>query len=80
LGRKLSPNEVVHHKNEDYTDDRIENLEVMTRSEHMKLHRTGRRFKRPEFTVCAGCGEEFETPRTGALKRYCTLRCYHDSR
>jgi hypothetical protein len=29
---------VVHHKNENPSDNRIENLEVMTQSEHAKLH------------------------------------------
>ena len=38
VGRKLSPNEVVHHKNGDPTDNRIENLEVMSRSEHSRYH------------------------------------------
>ena len=39
IGRKLLPNEVVHHKNEDKTDNRIENLELMTISDHVSLHR-----------------------------------------
>ncbi|MCX6222455.1 MAG: HNH endonuclease [Bacteroidia bacterium] len=38
IGRKLNQNEVVHHKNENRADNRIENLELMTRSEHCKLH------------------------------------------
>lgn len=41
LGRKLKRGEVVHHKNGDTTDDRPENLEVMTRREHSRLHRLG---------------------------------------
>ena len=39
IGRKLTPNEVVHHKNENKSDNRIENLQVMTRAEHTSYHR-----------------------------------------
>lgn len=38
LGRKLLRNEVVHHKDEDPTNNDPDNLEVMTRSEHIRLH------------------------------------------
>lgn len=39
LGRKLDKNEIVHHKNEDWRDNRVENLEVMNKSKHTKIHR-----------------------------------------
>lgn len=38
LNRKLNFNELVHHINGNIFDNRIENLELVTRSEHMKEH------------------------------------------
>lgn len=38
LGRKLSFNEVVHHIDGNKRNNNLSNLEVMTRSEHIKHH------------------------------------------
>ena len=46
IGRLIMPNEVVHHKNHIRDDNRIENLELMTHSEHARLHMIERQKRR----------------------------------
>lgn len=38
LGRRLHSTEVVHHINHNRSDNRMENLQLMTRSDHCRLH------------------------------------------
>jgi hypothetical protein len=38
IGRRLSRNEVVHHKDENKSNNDINNLEIMSRSDHSRLH------------------------------------------
>jgi hypothetical protein len=39
IGRYLDDSEMVHHINGDRQDNRIENLEILTRSAHVSLHK-----------------------------------------
>jgi len=45
IGRKLTDNEIVHHINIIHEDNRIENLQVMTRKEHAIYHHKGKVIK-----------------------------------
>lgn len=51
LGRYLTKAEIVHHINEDTMDNRIENLELMTASDHCKHHVNKRSRENGKFKV-----------------------------
>lgn len=38
IGRRIRPNEVVHHIDEDKKNNSTSNLQVMTRAEHARIH------------------------------------------
>lgn len=55
LGRPLKNSEIVHHINENITDNRIENLVIKTLGEHLKEHNKIDGWSR-KFSKCIQCG------------------------
>jgi len=75
LNRLLGEGEIVHHINHDKLDNRIENLQMMSNSEHVRLHKsTG---KTTVNLKCPWCGSLFsrEKRQTHLIKRKNKFTC-----
>ncbi|MEN2765750.1 HNH endonuclease signature motif containing protein [Ornithinibacillus xuwenensis] len=74
LGRRLKPNEHVHHLNKNKKDNRPENLEVVDIVEHTRLHAKERR--KGKYISCEQCGKTFYRKPSHIKKaKYCSLKC-----
>lgn len=62
LGRLLTENEVVHHKDGNKKNNDLNNLELLNKNEHVRLHQT---LKGIQFVKlkCPVCKKEFDIPK-----------------
>ncbi len=79
IGRKLSTWEHVHHKDRDWSNNSIDNLELMTASEHERFHHT----KPKVVFVCEICSKRREVTqgyRNKIRGNTCSRRCASELR
>lgn len=76
VGRSISKDEDVHHKDENKQNNDPDNLELLTKSEHSKKTQESRRKKR--MFPCVRCGKEvYRKPsHIKKIKQvFCSLEC-----
>ena len=62
----------IHHRNLNPADNNIENLQLLTNSEHRQIHIQLNKIS-PVTCICKNCGKSFETSRTYAV--FCSPNC-----
>ena len=70
LGRYLKSEEHIHHINKDKTDNKIENLKLVTRAEHIYEHRG-----KASLIKCLVCLIKFK--KICKTSKYCSTKCYN---
>jgi len=79
IGRILLPSEHVHHINGDKTDDRIENLIILTKEKHTSLHKSTS--ETIEYN-CDHCGKKLSQKMwkyKRSKKHFCSKECFDNS-
>lgn len=85
LGRTLNREEHIHHRNNNKLDNRLSNLQLVTNSEHIKLHRKElnkklriafKKLRKRINKKCVVCEKYFDTrPCEGHV--FCSRECYY---
>ncbi len=80
VGRWLSPEEHVHHVDENKLNNKEENLQVLSAAEHGRVHNTNSLYDSEDRLLekynCLFCQKEFNPLRVSA-KKFCSTECSH---
>ena len=70
IGRPLTPDEHVHHKDHNPLNNDPDNLVLMSKQEHEAMHGVEKQ-KYPDIKRCAVCGDSFTVNRRKRKRNKC---------
>lgn len=74
---KIPEGHSIHHKNGDPSDDRLENLELLTLREHSSHHSSMQPKKKRKEFHCKTCGKKWKALiRPDRPQKYCSVKCW----
>jgi hypothetical protein len=79
IGRELKPDECIHHKDRNRSNNGIDNLQLMTKSEHMELHQREDNGCVKLSTTCPICGNVVNFTEN-VKKVFCSRICSSKAR
>lgn len=79
IGRWLKSTEHVHHIDENKLNNTPDNLQILSGSEHSKVHNPTSEFDSQDRSIiaytCNYCGNKFHPLRASKTKQFCTITC-----
>ena len=82
IGRYLNVDEQIHHKDGNFLNNNLDNLEIVKLKEHQHFHNPG--FIKEQEAICVWCGKRFLMTKSHAKSRrdkrnkygpFCSKRC-----
>lgn len=81
IGRLIRDDEEVHHKNRNRYDNRLENLVLVNKHDHVKYHGYCNYAKHMVLLRCPNCGKEFSLEkRNSFISKHTNTNCNFCSR
>lgn len=77
----LNPNLDVHHIDKNKLNNNVDNLKILTRSDHAKIHQGEKHKNNSVIKICQSCGNEYSVIKSREnTSKFCSKECANNYR